>query len=92
MTTTSHERMPAAPERRRWSDLLVTETWASLAISIIWLTVLFDALFGPDIKTVVAGAASTSTTVVPSAVIISVFAFLATWVVARHGLRRDQTD
>ena len=89
MTTTSHESTPLAPERRRWSDLLVTEMWASLAISVIWLTVLFDALFGPDIQT--RGVAG-DTAVIPSAVVISVFAFLATWVVARHGLRRDRAD
>jgi multisubunit Na+/H+ antiporter MnhF subunit len=89
MTTTSHESTHLAPERRRWSDLLVTEMWASVAISVIWLTVLFDALFGPDIQT--RGVAG-DTAVIPSAVVISVFAFLATWVVARHGLRRDRTD
>ncbi len=89
MTTTSHESTHLAVERRRWSDLLVTEMWASLAISVIWLTVLFDALFGPDIQT--RGVAG-DTAVIPSAVVISVFAFLATWVVARHGLRRDRID
>jgi hypothetical protein len=25
--------------------------WTSIAISVIWLAVLFDALFGPDILT-----------------------------------------
>jgi hypothetical protein len=63
--------------------------WASLAISGIWLTVLFDAHFGPDIQT--RGVAG-DTAVIPSAVVVSVFAFLATWVVARNGLRRDRTD
>ena len=89
MTTTSHEPTHLATERWRWSNLLVTEMWASLAISVIWLTVLFDALFGPDIQT--RGVAGDSA-VIPSAVVISVFAFFATWVVARHGLRRDRAD
>jgi hypothetical protein len=89
MTTTSHESMPVAPERRRWSEFLVSEMWASLAISVIWLTVLLDALFGPDIQT--RGVAGDSA-VIPSAIVISVFAFFATWVVAKYGLKRDRTD
>jgi hypothetical protein len=89
MTTTSHEPIRVAPERRRWSEFLISEMWASLAIAVIWLTVLFDALFGPDIQT--RGVAGDSA-VIPSAVVISLFAFFATWVVARYGLRRDRTD
>ena len=64
------------------------ETWVSLAISVIWLSVLFGAVYGPDIVTRSAGGDSS---VVPSAVVVSVFAFLATWVVARYGLR-DKRD
>jgi hypothetical protein len=63
--------------------------WASLAIAIIWLSVLFDALFGPDIMT--RGVAGDSA-VIPSAVVVSAFAFLATWVVAKYGLKRDRTE
>jgi hypothetical protein len=52
----------------------------------MWLTVLLDALFGPDIETrSVAG----DTAVIPSAVVLAFFVFLATWIVARHGFRRD---
>jgi hypothetical protein len=87
MATLSHEPLEVAPDKR-WTDVLVRETWASLAISVIWLSVLFDAVYGPDIVTRSAGG---DTSVVPSAVVVSVFAFLATWVVARYGLR-DKRD
>jgi hypothetical protein len=63
--------------------------WAALAIAIIWLSVLLDALFGPDIVT---RSYVGDTVVVPSAVVLALFAFLATWVVAKYGFRRDRTD
>ena len=88
MATISHEPSQAAPDGRRWPVFLVRETWVSLAISVIWLSVLFDAVYGPDIVTRSAGGDSS---VVPSAVVVSVFAFLATWVVARYGFR-DKRD
>ncbi|HKN63150.1 MAG TPA: hypothetical protein VJV76_02350 [Gaiellaceae bacterium] len=61
------------------------EVWASLAISVIWLAVLFDAIFGPNI---VASHAGGDTSTVPSAIVISFFAFLATRVVAKYGRRQ----
>jgi hypothetical protein len=90
MTTYSHEPSRAVPDRPRWPQLVVRETWASLAISVMWLAVLFDAIFGPDIVT--SGVAGDRATV-PSAVAVALFAFLATWVVAKYGLaRRDRTE
>jgi len=62
--------------------------WTSLAISIIWIVVLIDALFGPDI--VSTSAASFAR--VPSAIVLAFFAWLATWVVARHGFGRRGSD
>ena len=60
--------------------------WASLAIVVMWLSVLFDAVYGPDIvSTDVAG----NHTTVPSAVALALFAFLGTWVVARYGFKRE---
>jgi hypothetical protein len=74
------------PRARR----LGRETWTALAIGVIWLTVLLDALFGPDIVTSSAGGFAR----IPSAVIVAFFAWLATWVVARHGFghRGNDTD
>lgn len=64
------------------------EVWPSLTIGVVWLTVLFDALFGPDIET--SDAAGTNTASVPSAVAVALFAFLTSWVVARYGFRRSR--
>ena len=89
MATVSHEPSQVAAERRRWPELLISEMWASLAIAVIWLSVLFDAVFGPDIVNTRAGG---DTSVVPSAVVVAVFAFFATWVVAKYGFRRDRKE
>ncbi len=85
MSTTSAQASPSAAERPRWyRQLLVREMWASLAIVSMWLAVLFDALFGPAVQSS-NGATATS---VPSAVIVALFAYLGTRVVARHGFAR----
>jgi hypothetical protein len=64
--------------------------WASLAIVAVWLTVLFDAIFGPDF--VSSSGAGTNTTTIPSAVIIALFAYLATRVIARYGYDRQREE
>jgi hypothetical protein len=90
MSTISHEPSADIQEKRHWSwQLLVPEGWASLAIVAMWLAVLFDAVFGPDIvNSTAAGDHST----VPSAVAVSLFAFLGTWVVAKYGFRHGRKD
>ena len=86
MTLASHESTRAG-QGFSWTQLLVREVAASLAIGVIWLAVLFDAVFGPNI---VNTSASGDTSSVPSAIVVSFFAFLATWVVARYGLRQRE--
>lgn len=66
------------------------EMWASLAISVIWLAVAVDALWGPDIVSTNGGTAQF--TRVPSAVVVALFAYLATRVVARYGFERSPRD
>jgi hypothetical protein len=84
--TVQAEHPDTAPDRRaRRSRLLVPEMWTALAISVIWLVVLVAALFGPDLISSTAGASYTR---IPSAIIIAFFAWLATWVIARHGFVR----
>jgi hypothetical protein len=56
---------------------------------VMWLAVLFDAIFGPDIVNRSAGGDFST---VPSAVVVALFAFLGTWVVARYGFRHDRKD
>lgn len=90
MTTLPHEPAHTAHERPGWSvQFLVPEMWASLTIMVIWLSVLFDAVWGPAIETTTAGG---DTSTVPSAVVVALFAFLATWVVARHGFRHERSE
>jgi hypothetical protein len=87
MATYPHESSGALPEKRGWpSRLLVPDMWASLAIAVMWLAVLFDALFGPDIV----ATNMTGFTRVPSAIVVALFAYLGTRVVARYGLRRRE--
>jgi hypothetical protein len=66
--------------------LSITQMWASLAIIVMWLAVLFTAIYSPDIVT--NGVAGDSSEV-PAAVAVAFFAFLATWPVAKYGFARD---
>jgi hypothetical protein len=65
--------------------------WASLAIVVMWLAVLFAAIYGPDVVTSSSGGSDSAT--VPSAVVMALFACLATWPVAKYGFKHDgRTD
>jgi hypothetical protein len=88
MSTMTHGPQ-VARDKRRWSVPLVPELWPSLAILVIWLAVQFIALWGPDISTTTAGGDHST---VPSVIIVAFFAFLATWVVAKYGFRRNPKD
>jgi hypothetical protein len=82
MASISHEPAEASSaEQRRYLRLRVPDMWASLAIAVMWLAVLFDAIYGPDIVS----NTVTSTTRIPSAIVVALFAYLATRVVARYG-------
>jgi hypothetical protein len=85
MTVMQHER--SVDSRFAW--LRIPEMWASLAISVMWLAVLFDALFGPNITSSTPGGTSSS---VPSAVAVALFATIGTWAVAKYGLRQREHD
>jgi hypothetical protein len=86
MTTLSHE--PSVLSRDRLIGAS-RELWTSLAIVAIWLFVLLDALFGPDIVATDAGG---STTTVPSVVVVALFALFGTIAVARYGYGTKQQD
>lgn len=85
MSATVANQVPESPRRRTKPG--VPDMWTSLAISVIWLVVLVDALFGPDIVSSNAGGFAR----IPSAIFVAFFAWLATWVVARHGFGRRGT-
>jgi hypothetical protein len=80
--------IPAA-ERRRFAlpELQHREVWASLAITAIWVAVLFTSVFGSDIVTMSAGGDASR---VPSGVVAMFFATIATFFVARYGLREHR--
>jgi hypothetical protein len=86
MSAISHE--DSTPQHtRRAAELVVRDTWAGLSIMVMWLAVLFAAVFGPDIVTTDAGGGSSR---VPSAVAVALFAAIGTWMVAKYGFaRRD---
>ncbi len=89
MTSAAHEpttsfSAPASSERRAREP----GVWPSIAIGLIWLVGGLDALFGPDIVTSNGSGASTPGT--PSAVVLSLFAFLTSWVVARYAFRQQK--
>jgi hypothetical protein len=89
MTTLPHEA-PRVANKEPWSlRLLVPEMWATLAIVAMWLAVLFDSVYGPNIVSSTPGGTSSS---VPSVVVVAPFAFFATWVVARYGFRHEQKE
>ncbi len=87
MASVSHEPVRHGSERPQWAEFLrITEMWASVAITAMWLAVLFDAVYGPNFVSTTGG---TSTTI-PSAIFVALFAFLGTASVAKHGFRRDK--
>jgi len=87
VATISHEPVTGAKTRSPSIALLsITQMWASLAIVVMWLAVLFSAIYGPDI---VSRDVSGAGTTVPSAVAVALFAFLATWPVAKYGFVHD---
>ena len=79
MTTATPPVTSGSRERR--ARFVVSEMWTSLAIGVIWLVVLFDALFGPDLVV----NNSSGFTKLPSAIFLALFAWLATRVVAKYG-------
>lgn len=80
---------PAETEKQvpvRRSILALPELWGAIAIGFMWLAVLFDAVYGGDFVT--QNASQTQSTTVPSAVFVSLFAFLGSVAVAKRAFRR----
>jgi pimeloyl-ACP methyl ester carboxylesterase len=90
MSTMSHEPPRVAHERPRfWSLRLVPEMWASLAITAMWVAVFVTAIWGPDARF---NGNDGSSSTIPTAVFVTVFAFFGTWVVAKYGFRQQRKD
>ena len=89
MATVSQEPESALPESQRLLErIFVPEMWAALAISVMWLAVLFTAIFGPDFVSV----SGTNATRVPSAIAVALFAYLGTRVAAKYGFGHSRKD
>ena len=89
MASVSHEPARYGTERPQWAEFLkIPEMWASLAIGVMWLAVLFDAVYGPSF--VSSSGGGTSSTTIPSAIVVALFAFLGTTSVAKYGFRHDK--
>ena len=86
MASITDDPVPGSSSPTSVTGLLrLGEMWASLAIVSMWLAVLFDAIFGPNVVSTTAGGDST---VLPSAIGVALFACLATVPVAKYGYGR----
>jgi hypothetical protein len=84
MTTMTHEPSTDKPARSGIaSRLLVPEFWAALTIVAMWLAVLFDGVFGGDMI-FSSSSPATGPTVIPSAVLVALFAVIGTSAVAKR--------
>ena len=79
MTTIPQER-PGLARRSIWFD--ARDVWVSLSIGVIWLAVMLVSLFGPDFH---GNGNDGTSTVIPSGIIVAVFALFATMSVAKYG-------
>jgi hypothetical protein len=86
MSTMSHEPQ-VVRDRQRWSLRLVAEMWASIAITAMWVAVFITAIWGPDARF---SSNDGSSSTIPTAVFVAVFAFLGSWIVARYAFRHQQ--
>ena len=86
MTTIPHER-PQPARRSIWFD--ARDVWVSLAIGMIWLSVIFASVFGPDFH---GNGNDGTSTVIPSEIFVAFFALLATIGLAKYGLKERKPD
>jgi hypothetical protein len=66
-----------------------TQLWASIAIVAMWVAVLFVGVYGADITVNGGGLTGGGGTSVPSVIVVSLFAFLATGATAKYGYGRQ---
>ena len=88
MTSMSGE--PAAREAGHggWLELLkVREVAASIAITSMWIAVGLASMWGSTFETHSVDGSSAS---IPSGVIVALFAFLGSWIVARYAFRQPK--
>ena len=90
MTVMTHEPSVGTPSRQGVaSRLLVPGFWATVSIVTMWLAVLFDGIFGGDMTF---NNSPSQVTVIPSAVLVALFAAIATVSVAKRAFGRKETE
>lgn len=86
MTTVPQDSGLVRRERPQWAEFLrIRELWGSLAITTMWIAVLFASVFGPDF--VSTNGSGSQTTTIPSGVLVALFAFFGSASVAKHAFR-----
>ncbi len=88
MTVMTHEPSAGTPVGQDVaSRLLVPGFWATVSIVMMWLAVLFDGIFGGNMTFT---RSPLQVTVIPSVVVVALFAAIATASVAKRAFgRRD---
>ena len=90
MTVMTHEPSSGTPIRQGIaSRLLVPGFWATVSIVTMWLAVLFDGVFGGDMTFT---NSSSQVTIIPSAVLVALFAMIATVSVAKRAFGRKDAE
>jgi hypothetical protein len=82
MGTIPHEASSVAGRRAR---LNLRDAWATTAIVVIWIAVLFVGVFGPNF---VANSNDGSSATIPSGIGVAFFALFATMSVAKYGFSK----
>jgi hypothetical protein len=90
MTLMTNEPSTGTPIRQDVaSRLLVPGFWATVSIVMIWLAVLFDGIFGGDMTWT---DSSSQVTVMPSVVVVALFAMIATSSIAKRVFGRKDNE
>jgi len=82
MTTAMQDQSSVRSGRDGWaSRILVREMWATVAIIAMWVAVLFVGVYGGDATF---HSVDSSTTTIPSGVLVALFAAIGTGSVAKR--------